>query len=118
DGGTVRLPRIVGLGRALDMILTGRPVDASEAYQMGLANRVVATGTARQAAEELAASLARFPQLCLRHDRASVYEATGLDLASALRVEYRHGRAALDAEAVPGAARFAEGSGRGGSFDD
>ncbi|GAA5197542.1 crotonase/enoyl-CoA hydratase family protein [Rugosimonospora acidiphila] len=117
DGGTVRLSRIVGVGRALDLILTGRPVDAEEALAIGLATRVVPTGTARQAAEELAGTLAAFPQTCLRSDRASVYDAEGLDLDRALAVEYEHGRAALDTDAVPGAARFAEGSGRGGAFE-
>src|SRR5690349_20257922 len=91
DGGTVRLPRIVGLGRALDLILTGRPVDADEALAIGLATRVVPTGTARRAAEELAAALAGFPQTCLRHDRASVYDGAGLDLERALAVELEHG---------------------------
>ncbi|MGC9667861.1 crotonase/enoyl-CoA hydratase family protein [Planosporangium sp. 12N6] len=116
DGGTVRLPRIVGLGRALDLILTGRPVDATEALSIGLATRVVPTGAARAAAEELAATIAAFPQICLRHDRASVYDASGLDPARALTVEYEHGRAALETEATPGATRFSEGGGRGGSF--
>jgi enoyl-CoA hydratase len=116
DGGTVRLPRVVGVGRALDLILTGRPVDAAEALAIGLATRVVPAGTARQAAEELAAIIAAFPQTCLRHDRASVYDASGLDLERALAVEHEHGRAALETEATPGAARFSEGSGRGGSF--
>jgi enoyl-CoA hydratase len=115
DGGTVRLPRIVGHGRALDMILTGRPVDAAEALAIGLATRVVPTGTARQAAEELATTLAELPQTCLRHDRASVYDAAGLDLDRALSVEHEHGRAALATEAVPGAARFSGGAGRGGA---
>jgi enoyl-CoA hydratase len=117
DGGTVRLPRIVGLGRALDMILTGRPVDAREALAIGLATRVVPTGTARVAAEELAGTLAALPQVCLRHDRASVYEAAGLDLDRALAVEHRHGRAALAHEAIEGAARFSAGTGRGGAFE-
>lgn len=116
DGGTVRLPRIVGLGRALDLILTGRPVDATEALAIGLATRVVPTGTAREAAEELAASIASFPQTCLRHDRASMYDTSGLDLERALAVEHEHGRAALETEATLGASRFSEGSGRGGSF--
>jgi enoyl-CoA hydratase len=115
DGGTVRLPRIVGLGRALDLILTGRPVDAEEALAIGLATRVVPTGTARQAAEALAATLADLPQTCLREDRASAYDAVGLDLERALAVELEHGMAALAAEAVAGATKFAEGGGRGGS---
>jgi enoyl-CoA hydratase len=118
DGGTVRLPRIVGLGRALDLILTGRPVDADEALAIGLATRVVPTGTARRAAEELAAALAGFPQTCLRHDRASVYDGAGLDLERALAVELEHGMAALAAEAAQGASRFTEGAGRGGSFEE
>ena len=115
DGGTVRLPRVVGLGRALDMILSGRPVDAREALAIGLATRVVPTGTARQAAEELARTLAQFPQECLRHDRASVYDGVGLDLRHALAVEYEHGRVALATEAVAGASRFNAGEGRGGT---
>jgi enoyl-CoA hydratase len=117
DGGTVRLPRVVGLGRALDMILTGRPVDAEEALAIGLATRVVPSGTARQAAEELARVLAAFPQTCLRTDRASVYDGAGLDLQHALAVEHEHGRAALASDAVPGASRFSAGSGRGGIFE-
>jgi enoyl-CoA hydratase len=115
DGGTVRLPVVVGLGRALDLILTGRPVGAEEALAIGLATRVVPVGEARAAAEELAATLAAYPQTCLRHDRASVYDTAGLDLERALAVEHEHGRAALATEAVPGAARFAAGSGRGGA---
>jgi enoyl-CoA hydratase len=108
DGGTVRLPRVVGLGRALDLILTGRPVHADEALAIGLATRVVAPGTARQAAELLAAELAALPQVCLRHDLASVYDTAGLDLDAALRVEYGHGLAALATEAAAGARRFTE----------
>jgi enoyl-CoA hydratase len=115
DGGTVRLPRIVGLGRALDLILTGRPVGADEALAIGFANRVVTPGTARAAAEELAAELARFPQACLRSDRASVYDALGTDVRDGLSSEFEHGRPVL-AEAVEGAARFAAGAGRHGSF--
>jgi enoyl-CoA hydratase len=116
DGGTVRLPRIVGLGRALDLILTGRPVAADEALAMGLANRVVEPGTARHAAEELAAEIARFPQACVRSDRRSVYDTVGLDEAAALASEFRHGSSVL-ADAQAGAARFSAGAGRGGRFD-
>ena len=114
DGGTVRLPRIVGLGRALDLILTGRPVRADEALAIGLANRVVAPGTARVAAEQLAAELARLPQACLRSDRRSAYDALGLDERAALAGEFGHGLAVLP-EAAAGAAQFASGAGRGGA---
>jgi enoyl-CoA hydratase len=116
DGGTVRLPRIVGLGRALDLILTGRPLGADEALAMGFANRVVPPGQARAAAEDLAAELARFPQACLRADRASVFAALGQDGRNALATEFAHGRAVL-VEALDGAARFAAGEGRHGTFD-
>ena len=119
DGGTVRLPRLVGQGRALDMILTGRPVGAAEALSWGLADRVVPTGTARAAAEALAAELAALPPTCLRSDRASVYEQAGLPLAEAMAVELRYGLATLaSGEAVAGAARFAAGAGRHGSADE
>jgi enoyl-CoA hydratase len=118
DGGTIRLPRIVGLGRALDMILTGRPVGAEEALRMGLADRVVAEGESRSAAEALAAELARFPQRCLRSDRLSAYEQIGMSLDEALRNEYRHGIATIQSgETLEGATRFAEGKGRHGSFE-
>ncbi len=115
DGGTVRLPRIVGLGRALDLILTGRPIHADEALAMGLVNRVVAPGLARQQAEALAARIAAFPQLCMLGDRASAYDSLDLSLAEALQAELRHGMRALTEEAVAGATRFAQGEGRGGS---
>lgn len=115
DGGTVRLPRLIGTGHALDMILTGRPVDAREAQRMGLANRVVPAGEALAAAQALAAEIAAFPQVCLRSDRGSVLDQHGLAERDALAVEFRHGRAALDREALHGAARFAAGEGRHGT---
>ena len=114
DGGTVRLPRIVGLGRALDLILTGRPVGATEALAMGLATRLVPSGQARAAAEALAAELARLPQTCLRSDRRSAYEALASPLPEALVNETRLGLAALEQEGIPGARRFNEGEGRHG----
>jgi enoyl-CoA hydratase len=116
DGGTVRLPRLIGTSRAMDMILTGRPVDAAEAAAIGLANRVVPAGRALAAAQELAAQLASLPQTCLRSDRASVLDQEGLDETGALAAEFAHGMEALaDEEAVRGAARFATGAGRHGS---
>jgi enoyl-CoA hydratase len=118
DGGTARLPRLIGLSRALDLILTGRPVSAAEAERIGLANRVVPTGTAREAAEELAAGLARFPQVCLRGDRRSAIEGMGLDLGDALAAEFARGLDAIGQEAATGAARFAAGHGRHGAFED
>ena len=119
DGGTVRLPRIVGHGRALDMILTGRGVGAEEALAMGLANRVVAKGRAREEAVALAHQLCRFPQLCMRADRRSAYEQWSLPLDQALRNEFERGRVAIESgETLAGATRFASGHGRGGSFED
>jgi enoyl-CoA hydratase len=116
DGGTVRLPRIIGQGPALDMILTGRAVDAEEAQRLGLANRVVPTGTARDAAVALATELAALPQVCLRSDRASVYAQWDLPLDEALRVEGRLGLETLRAPgAMDGARRFAAGAGRHGA---
>lgn len=118
DGGTVRLPRLIGLSHALDLILTGRPVDASEALAMGLVNRIVPKGKAREEAEKLAHQIARFPQLCLRHDRLSAYEQFDLAFDQALRNELRHGMVSLAAEAQQGAQAFAGGKGRHGSFED
>src|SRR5688500_4154107 len=103
DGGTVRLPRIVGLGRALDLILTGRGVPADEALRLGLVDRVVPRGQARAAAEALAAEIAAFPQTCMLGDRRSAYEGLDLPLADALRNEHLRGLAALNAETLAGA---------------
>ncbi len=118
DGGTVRLPRIVGMGRALDMILTGRPVGAEEAQRMGLADRVVSDGAARSAAEELAREIARFPQRCVVSDRLSAYEQWDQDVESALRREFELGMATIrSGETRAGASRFAAGAGRHGDFE-
>ncbi len=119
DGGTVRLPRIIGLGRALDMILTGRAVDAEEALRIGLADRIVDDGTSREAAEELARQIAAFPQLCMRSDRLSVYEQAGVPLEAAIANEFQHGlKTILSGETQRGAARFAAGAGRHGNFNE
>ena len=117
DGGTVRLPRIVGHGRALDLILTGRPVGAQEALAFGLANRVVAEGEARAEAERLAAEIARFPALCMRTDRASAHAGWNAPLRDALQAESIAGAAPLAEGARQGAARFAGGRGRSGDFE-
>lgn len=116
DGGTVRLPRIVGEGVAADLVLTGRPVDAAEALRIGLATRVVPSGTTRWAAERLAADLAAFPQTTMRHDLASTKEQHGLDETAARVNELRHGEVSLAADTLAGAQRFGEGAGRHGSF--
>jgi enoyl-CoA hydratase len=117
DGGTIRLPRLIGMSRALDMILTGRPVRADEAYAIGLANRLVPPGESLAAAQELAAEIARFPQRTMRGDRASAYAQQGLAIEEAMAREFAIGTASL-AEARDGAGRFAAGAGRHGSFDE
>jgi enoyl-CoA hydratase len=113
----VRLPALIGLGRALDLIMTGRPVDAREALAIGLANRVVARGQARQQAEALAATIAGFPPGSVRSDRRSAHESVGVRLPAALRREYQLGVATFNTgESLAGAQRFASGAGRHGTF--
>jgi enoyl-CoA hydratase len=116
DGGTVRLPRLIGHSRAMDLILTGRAVSATEAHAMGLVNRLSSPGEALADAVRLAHEIAAFPQVCVRSDRASVLEQWGLDEEQALGAEYRHGLDALGTESVAGATRFVEGAGRHGQF--
>jgi enoyl-CoA hydratase len=116
DGGTMRLPRLVGLGRALDIILTGRGVPAAEAYQMGLVDRVVPNGRARAAAEQLAREIAALPQACLRSDRLSALEGLSLTRDEAMANEFRHGMDVLAGPGVvEGVSRFRGGAGRGGT---
>ena len=118
DGGTIRLPRLIGQSHALDMILTGRPVAAEEALRMGLVNRLVRKGKALEAAVALAKEIAKFPQRCMRADRLSSYEQWNLGLADALRLETRRGvEVVRSGETLEGATRFASGAGRHGSFD-
>lgn len=117
DGGTVRLPRVIGIGRAMDLILTGRAVEAKEAYQIGLVNRIVEDGTARAEAEALAESLSQFPQACLQHDRLSAIEQYDLPFEQAMKNEFAHGMKAIGSmEIIEGVNRFIQGKGRHGSF--
>ena len=115
DGGTVRLPRLIGASRAMDLILTGRPVTAAEAERIGLVNRVVAPGESLAAAQRLAAELVAFPQTCLREDRLSMLEAAGHDESDALAIELAHGRRSLT-DVQSGLERFRNGAGRHGDF--
>ena len=119
DGGTVRLPRLIGLSNAMDMILTGRPVSAEEALRMGLANRIVKKGTATAEAEALAEEISRFPQHCVRTDRLSAYQQFDLPFDQAMKNEFELGLKTIGSgETLEGAARFAQGSGRHGSFEE
>ena len=118
DGGTVRLPRLIGMSRALDLILTGRPVNAEEALAMGLANRVVGKGDARKAAEELAVQIAGSPWNCVLSDRKSAYEGASLPFDQAMAHEFELGLATVESgETLQGASRFAGGAGRHGKFE-
>jgi enoyl-CoA hydratase len=116
DGGTVRLPRLIGVGRALDLILTGRAVGATEALAMGLVTRVVERGHARAAALDLAEEIAAFPEVCMREDRLSMYEGIGLPEADAIAIELSHGMTSLRADMREHVGRFMSGEGRHGSF--
>ena len=115
DGGTVRLPRLIGQSRAMDLVLTGRPVGAEEAYAIGLVNRVSPPGRALDTALDLARDIAALPQTCLRHDRLSVLEQWGLVEGEAMGVELAHGLVSLESDALAGATRFAGGAGRHGA---
>lgn len=118
DGGTVRLPRLIGESRALDLVLTGRPVPAQEALAIGLVNRVCERGRARETAVELARELAALPQTCLRQDRLSLRGQWGLEEPEAMAAELEHGLVSLRAEALAGAERFAQGAGRHGASEE
>jgi enoyl-CoA hydratase len=118
DGGTVRLPRLVGQGKALEIIMTGRKVTAEESYRIGLAEKVVPHGKAREAAEAMAQEIARFPQECMRSDRLSVYRAYGKTVRQGLESEWATSAGMVKAEGIRGATRFAEGKGRHGDFGD
>lgn len=117
DGGTQRLPRLIGQSRAMDLILTGRPVGAEEALNIGLANRVVKKGTAREEAEKIAHEIAKFPQVCMRSDRESVYAGFDMDFADGMKQEFEKGmRVIRSGETVQGASNFSGGAGRHGDF--
>ena len=117
DGGTQRLSRLIGMSRALDMILTGRPVSAQEAFEMGLVNRVVDNDTSKQEAEKLALDISRFPQKCLRSDRDALYHGFDLNFSSAMEYEFKNGLDVISSgEALSGAKQFTDGMGRHGRF--
>jgi enoyl-CoA hydratase len=117
DGGTVRLPRLVGQGKALEITLTGRKVPAEECYRIGLCEKVVAPGTAREEAEAMAREIARFPQAAVLADRRSIIESRGLPVREALKLEWANGVAAVIKEGAAGAGRFRDGAGRHGDYD-
>lgn len=116
DGGTVRLPRLVGMGRALEIAMTGRKVPAEECLRIGLCERIVPDGTVREGAEELAHEIARFPQACVRADRTSIYDQHDKELWHAMQGEWSGGLDIINQEGIAGAGRFAGGAGRGGDF--
>ena len=117
DGGTVRLPRLIGFSRAMDMILTGRPIDAEEALTWGLANRIVENGQSRMEAEKVAREIAKFPQICMRNDRQSAYEQFGLNVEDAMANEFKFGLKTLEAgEFLKGSQAFISGKGKHGDF--
>ena len=118
DGGTVRLPRLVGQGKALEIIMTGRKVTAEESYRIGLAEKVVPHGKAREAAEAMAQEIARFPQECMRSDRLSVYRAYGKTVRQGLESEWATSAGMVKVEGIAGATRFAKGKGRHGDFEN
>jgi enoyl-CoA hydratase len=118
DGGTVRLPRLIGESRAMEIILTGRKVPAAECLQIGLAARLAPHGNSRTVAEAMAHEIARFPQACVRADRAAVYRAHGRHVREGLRAEWETSKAIVVREGLAGAARFASGKGRHGDFGD
>ncbi|MFX1320187.1 MAG: crotonase/enoyl-CoA hydratase family protein [Promethearchaeota archaeon] len=119
DGGTVRLPRLIGLSRAMDMILTGRPITAEEAYSWGLANKIVEEGQSRQEAEKLAREIAAFPKTCMRNDRLSTYEQFNLNIEDAMGNEFEYGLKTLESgEYLKGSIAFTGGKGKHGSFND
>ena len=117
DGGTVRLPRLIGMSRALDMILTGRPINAQEAYQWGLANRVVNDGQSREKAEQLAKEIAEYPTMCMRNDRISVHTQFGVTIKDAMKMEFELGLKTLESgEYLEGSKQFMLGKGKHGKF--
>ncbi len=118
DGGTVRLPRLIGQGKALEITMTGRKVPSEECYNIGLCEKVVAVGEARAAAETMAHEIAKFPQQAMLADRRSIYETHGLTVREALKTEWANGLAAVRNEGFDGAARFRDGKGRHGDFEE